>query len=384
MSGSQPNLFTYTYKNKTVTIISSFIDVIGYALFSRSRKPIEKSGVNKILVARLDQIGDNFLATSFVEEIKKIFPLADVDVLTGEKTKSIWENNPFVNKIIIFNNPRLQGGPKISFKILRTIVKNLKKEKYDLFVDLRGEPLTALIGFLAKIHQRVGFVGHEVLGFLYTASAIYQENKNEWLKYNDILALFDHPKQLPLPKIYPTTQENNAVSEIIKNKFSDNKIIAIHLTSGAQYKIWPTENFAELTNNIHRQYPYTAFAVMGAKGDERFYEKFQSNIDFPAVNLIGKLSIRESYKFLSYASLFIGNDSSLAHFAGSQGVPTIGLMNIAIGGAERGKPPGNKVYILEGNNPEHHCQTKNCAYPCPNMETIKVANVFNTAKKILK
>ncbi len=384
MSHGQSSLFSYTYKNKIVRVAAFFIDIIGYGIFFWAKKPIKKGGIKKILVSRTDQIGDNFLATSFVEEIKKIFPDAAIDIMTGERTKTIWENNPCINEIIVFNNPRLKPAVgKISAKQLLSLSKKLRGEKYDLFIDPRGEPLTALIGFLARVPQRAGFAAHEVLGFLYTARAIYRERKNEWLKYNDLLALFDYAGKLTLPKIYPSEQEKNKVNEIIKNEFGGKKIIALHLNSGAKYKIWPTENFARLAEKIHKKYPDAAFVVLGGRGEEPYCEKFQSKIDFPTANLIGKLSLKESYEFLSRVSLFIGNDSSLAHFAGSQNIPTVDLINTAIGGAERGRPPGEKVYILEGNDPKHHCPTGNC-YPCPNMEATKISDVLNIVWKILK
>jgi len=376
--------FHYTYQKRSLRIAAAFIDFFGYSLFSfRRRKTINSGGIKKILVVRPDQIGDNFLMTAFVQELKKIFKEAQIDIMAGAWAKDVWDTNPYINEFVIFNNSFLQlKGGKFNLREVIATIKKAKAKQYNLFIDSRGEPLTALIGFCARIPFRVGFVGHGTLSFLYTHTVEYIKEKNESLKYLDILRIFKNTVSLSSPKLYPTDAELKRVEELIISQFPRRKIIAVHLTSGAAYKIWPTENFAKLVTKIHKKHPSFNFAVLGGPNEERFYDLLQKNVSVPIHNLIGQLPLRGTYVFLSHCSLFIGNDSVLAHFAGSQNVPTVDLINIAIGGKERGRPPGEKVYLIEGNNALHKCLTGDC-FPCPHMQAITVDEVFAVCDTIL-
>lgn len=372
--------YHYTYRSFLLRSLATLVDALGYLIFPRhSASPIELGRAKKILVTRQDLIGDNFLMSAFIAALKKCAPEAEIDILAGSWAKSIWANNPNIRKLIVFDNSRFTKNKKFSFKEIRDIANQLRSEKYDLLIDPRGEVITAILGVWADIPVRLGSVGHEVLSFLYTSTFPYYKEKNEFLKYEDLLASLACEVKMPLPRLYPSQMEEDSVGKLLQSIEQKDPLIVFHPTTSATYKLWPEERFAKLADKLKESFPNSTVAVLGGRGEERFFDSIQAHTPQKLINLIGELSLLETYALIQHAGLFIGNDSVLAHFAGSVGLPTIQLTNYASGGAERSRAPGLLVKTIEGRDPEHICAPITCKAPCPNMLTISVDQVMETA-----
>ncbi|MEJ2104010.1 MAG: hypothetical protein P8X47_05470 [Ignavibacteriaceae bacterium] len=57
----------------------------------------------RVLVARIDRIGDVVLSTPIPREIKNTHPGSFIAVLVKKYTKDIYLNNPHVDKIILYD-----------------------------------------------------------------------------------------------------------------------------------------------------------------------------------------------------------------------------------------------------------------------------------------
>jgi len=57
----------------------------------------------RLLITRVDRIGDVVLSTPIPREIKRKYPDSFVAVLVRDYTKDVYTNNPYVDKIIVYN-----------------------------------------------------------------------------------------------------------------------------------------------------------------------------------------------------------------------------------------------------------------------------------------
>ena len=99
---------------------------------------IDKSMVNRILVITLSNVGDVILTTPVIATLKKEFPGSRIDVMVGPRGKAVFEKDPFVFKLIIYD----KHMPLIAKRRLQL---KLKKLRYDLVVDLRNTVFPLLI-----------------------------------------------------------------------------------------------------------------------------------------------------------------------------------------------------------------------------------------------
>ncbi len=183
------------------------------------------------------------------------------------------------------------------------------------------------------------------------------------------------------PELYGTDNEKAKAKGIHKTLFS-RPVVAIHVSAGLPYKMWPSENFAKLITMLG-EFCSCDFALLGSSEDSIFAQSICELVKKNRVeDLTGKLSIRDAYFFLSDVRGFVGNDSVLAHFAGSLGVPVVELMNGAVD-EKRWRAAGERVSVLTGLDKGHICALDKCKYPCPHMRAISTNEVFELMRKTI-
>ncbi len=373
----------YAYQNKFVRIIAFVVDFLGglFFIFIRLRRyEINKGSVKKMLVVKLDQLGDCFLSTPIFEYLQEAFPESTVDLVCQENATPIFQGNPFIMSIITFNYPRMaRTGKRANLHDYVALIGNLRRRHYDLFIDLRGEPFVTLLGFLTGARYRVGFKKEEVGGFFYTHPLRYNRSEHETRRYEEVLRVLGIENGEWQPKIYISEKERRWF-EKVAGKQVTGPFIAVHPGAGLDYKRWPTEKFTTLIGEILLACDIEVI-LLGSLVERKIGEKIKTKIQNPKVkNLMGEISLRETYMLIARSNLFIGNDSVLAHFAGALNVPTIEIMNSVVDD-KRWKAIGGKVIVIKGIDRGHVCSYDKCVYPCMNMETITAADVLLEVKK---
>ena len=103
--------------------------------------------IKKILCIKPRGIGDIILSTIILENLISYFPEVKIDYLTESFAKEAVENNPLINKVLTME--RTEFPLKVAYRI--------RKEKYNLILDLWSNPRSAQITFLAGVKYRVGY-----------------------------------------------------------------------------------------------------------------------------------------------------------------------------------------------------------------------------------
>jgi lipopolysaccharide heptosyltransferase II len=372
----------YSYTNKIIAWIAGVIDSIG-RIFFKKRSLTANSYIHlKILVIKLDQLGDCFLSIPIFEYLKKIFPQANIDIVCQKNSAAVFENNPFIDDILTFNYPRMyRGKAPAKFRDFLSLAWTVRKKEYDISIDLRGEPFAAFLGFLSGAQDRIGFEREEVGGFLYTQPLQYDRDKHETERYKEIIALFGGFVTAWRPCIYLTDSEV-AVGKKIIGPFREKGYVVIHPGAGLPYKIWPSERFAELIKRTLQEYEGDVI-LFGGKEEKAISDSIANIVkDGRLKNMVGQTSLRETYFAISRAEAFLGNDSALVHFAGALDVPTIDLMNVAVH-ETRWRPLGKKSAVIIGSEKGHRCRYGACPYPCFNMAAITVDEVYKKWRTLI-
>ncbi len=94
--------------------------------------------INKILFITLSNIGDVILTLPALDFLREEFPSAKITVIAGARPKEIFEDNPNINRLIVYNK-----HSKLKEKI--KLFQELKQEKFDLVVDLRNSLFGAFL-----------------------------------------------------------------------------------------------------------------------------------------------------------------------------------------------------------------------------------------------
>ena len=93
----------------------------------------------KILVIRFSSMGDIIYTTPVVRCLKKQLPGAEIHFLTKPAFKYIYDNNPYVDKLLLLK------------PMLGETIKEIQREHYDYIIDLHNNLRTTLIKLRAVV-----------------------------------------------------------------------------------------------------------------------------------------------------------------------------------------------------------------------------------------
>ncbi len=299
------------------TLLLSFL--INKILYRKPPAP----DVKKILIIKLDHIGDVLLATPVITNLKLCYPQAHIAMLVGSWSKSIIESNPYLDEIFCYDAPFFcRNGKPASFKGAVKLLIRLRREQFDLLVELRGNLLTLILAAskggkcrLDRATQRI-----ESKLFNLTLSEHEVEINLDALRYANTpvkshRTLFCVPQEC---QIWAKTFLKEI--SILESK----PIIAIHPTSPVLIKRWPLERFAELADILIKKFD-AQILFLGLASEGEIIAEIQSLMKVKSFNIAGRTNLQQLAGVLQSCQLYIGNDSGPMHLAATVGMPVIGL-----------------------------------------------------------
>lgn len=342
----------YVYKHAGKRLLASVFDAVGgfFFFFIRRSFPISKDRVKRILLIRLDHIGDVLLTRPSMNALHDAFPSAQIDLLVSADLVPIFEDAREIREIISMRHHWFSrsADKKQTLPEFFQVLKRVRANRYDLAIDFRGDLRHILLMALAGIPVRAGYnlTGG---GFLLTHTAPYSK------EIHQVHAQFNLLNSLGLktgePRNFPISYSGsrkwkfwNATGRLLP---ADTRRIVIHPGAGDAAKQWPAANFEKLIQTILNEKLGQVILV----GTEA--EKKSLRLEGPDIlDLRGKTGLEELPILLDCCDLFIGNDSGPAHIAAAQGSPMIVLFN-TLHDPNVWKPLSNKLELLPFSNNEN-------------------------------
>jgi len=368
--------FSRYYVRKTyeilIIIISYLINLILY-----TKKIDDPSKIKKILIIKLDHIGDVILATPVITNVKKYFKNAKIDMLVNSLCVDLVNKIPYVDKVIEYDSLFFKRNNRYNiFKNIKTI-KGLFKAKYELIIDLRGSFGTLILALFKGAKYRVDFGTNSI------------KNRKVLLKKHKFERNLEIIKELGVngvnknPLINLTPREGTFVINFLNKCSIKTHDLKITINPGASriFKAWPKDNYTELIRLLTKKLN-AKIILIGSKDELNLAESIQSGVDSNLCIATGKTNLRELTALIKGSDLYIGNDSATAHIAAAVGTPLIALFGPE--SPDRFGPLTDKKIILQKKVECSPCGQYYCSRKPNCMELIKVDNVFNAVTKSLK
>ncbi|MDB5256286.1 MAG: glycosyltransferase family 9 protein [Chitinophagaceae bacterium] len=261
--------------------------------------------MRRILVIQTAFIGDAILATSVLEKLHAYYPQAQLDLLVRKGNESICKDHPFLHRVLIFDKSS-------KYKNLWKLISELRKEKYDLVINLQRFFTTGLITVLSGGKETIGF-DKNPLSFLFThrvkheytkdGKTIHEIDRNQKLiaRYTD--------EQSVKPKLYPKPS-----TLALKTPYICMAPFSIWFT-----KQYPERHWVELIQLLAPKYTiYLMGGPSDAAGCERIIQLAgHANVE----SLAGKLNLLESAGVMKDAVMNFVNDSAPLHLTSAVNAP---------------------------------------------------------------
>jgi len=206
--------------------------------------------IKKILVVKLRHLGDVLLSTPVFSSIKKALPSATVDVLINQEAFPILSNNPYVDKVVLFDR---KTKPRNFFSKLNcefNFYFSIWKKKYDLVINLTDGDRALLLTKLSRAKTLVGMqTDNKKINKKYTHLVkkchlerhIVEKNLDAIRR----IGIFPEYEERNLDFFYQKPPPDSRLLNLTKEEF-----ILVHPTSRWRFKCWPEKKVVQLINRL--------------------------------------------------------------------------------------------------------------------------------------
>lgn len=327
---------------------------------------INSEEIKKILCIKPRGIGDIVLSTIILDSLKNAFPNSEIHYLTEHFAKQSLSNNPLITKVLTMG--------KKDFP-LKTALK-IRKEKYDLLLDLWSNPRSAQITFLSGVKLRAGFA-YRGRKYAYNILATSERGDYHSAEHNlKILEALNIPITSKRLHFYVDENDFKKAKEFIANNFLNEKIIGIIPAGGWESKRCDKEKWVSICKEIIKSID-VKFLILWGPGDEIDAEFIKANLSQKAV-LAPSTELKGMTALMKHCSLIIANDSGPMHISAAIGLPTLGIFGPTNPKAH-GPYSQNSDYIIKDDLFCIVCNLLVCPY---NHECMKMLNEKLIVEKV--
>ena len=281
------------------------------------KNEIDWGRVTRVLVVKLRSIGDTVLSTPSLIALKRFLPNAEIDILLEDWVAPLLVGSDAVDNVLTVGNglaDRLNTG------------RELRRRHYDVVFNQHGGTTATFLTFASGARHRVGY-SHYQYSFLHnhlSGSAADFWGRTAVHSAEQQLALLGFigvpVGDLPKSRLSVAAEAARSIDEKLAMAGISGPYALFHPTTAFLTKQWATENFAhtaEFVNDIG-----LAVMAVGSKPESKTLNSLRELSPVPVITF-DDLSLPEITALASRASLFVGNDSGIAHIAAAVNTPSV-------------------------------------------------------------
>ncbi|MGH2486140.1 MAG: lipopolysaccharide heptosyltransferase II [Ktedonobacterales bacterium] len=293
--------------------------------------------IRRILVVRVDLIGDIVLSLPAVRVLRRAYPDARIDMLVPRSSAPILAaEGDLVAQVIPYDHGvwRRPGGfLKVgAWREAVTLVRRLRAARYDLAVSVSGD-IGSIVTRLSGARRRVGYADEAYDHFLTDTlpGGRYKRRQHEVRYVLDLAraaggSVQPSDERLVLHVLPEADARMRLVlDEARRARGCAGPVIALHAGArNGQAKRWPADHFAALADRLARE--FDALVVLtGGPAEEPIARLVQRQATSPLLDLVGKTSLHELAALLAAGDLVVTGDSGPMHIACAVNTPVVAL-----------------------------------------------------------
>jgi len=205
---------------------------------------------HKILIIKLDAVGDVLRTTSILKPLKQKYPDSYIEWCTRQNATALFNNNSLVDEVITVEEDAF-------FR--------LQAEEFDIIINLDTSKLSSAIASNSRGKKKIGFVLNKK-GYVEATSTEAQQ----WLEmsaFDDVkkantkshqqimyeILGFDLPAAKPIIQISESEKLKISKEDFFRNIDPSKKIIGLNVGTGTKWpsKGWPLKRWKELIENFN-------------------------------------------------------------------------------------------------------------------------------------
>jgi heptosyltransferase-2 len=337
--------------------------------------------LRRIVVRSTNWVGDAVMTIPALRELRRILPDAHITLATRSWASDLFSSAGFIDELLISDR-------KGTFQQ----AKEWRKHGFDLALLFTNSFATALIPFLARVPNRIGYAT-EHRSFLLTKAVPvpeWQNTRHEVYYYLNLVKAVGKlvGRQVTTEPIDGSVEISEAAHQLAKTLLEDSGVRRdrplVALCPGSinsRAKRWAADRYALLADRIMNELD-AACVLIGSEAELDVSLAVKSRMTQEPIVLTGKTSLGQLVGLLSQVDLLITNDTGPAHIASALGRPTLVIFGPTNPLTTR--PLGQSAEILRHPPDCAPCMLRDCPIDHRCMTAIGPDEVFDRANQILQ
>ncbi len=333
---------------------------------------VDKASVHKILVIKLRAIGDVLLSTAVLRSLHDAYPGAQLDFLTEVQSRGAVTGNPYVDNVVAFD-PKRQSG--------LSLILGVRKRKYDLVIDLFGNPRSAILALASGARYRVGY-RFKWRQYCYNIVVEPSGGDVHNREFNlDALGAIGVPVTDSTIGFPLTEEAERYADEFFRSRGLLNKfVVALNPGGGWSTKRWGVHQYASLADRIagDRQ---ASILILWGPGERSDAEQIQTSMKVKP-EVIPPTDLTQLGAILKRCSILVTNDSGPMHIAAALQTPIVAIFGPT--NPDLQGPVGSRHEIVQNQSLLClGCNFTTCPIGNPCMEELTVDDVYAAFQSLM-
>jgi lipopolysaccharide heptosyltransferase II len=315
-------------------LVLGLAGVLAQGAGQRGRRHVGDPAVRRILVIRLDLIGDVVLSLPAVRALHRAYPQAEIDFLAQPSSAPILAGQPYIAHVLT-PDANFWRQPAALWKRAErdaalALLLRLRVPRYDLCVSISGDR-ASILARLSGARRRVGYAREAYRGLLNdpVPGGRYTIRRHEVEYVRELArAAGGRDAEADLPELCVLHAAAATAAALLAEQGPDSPygpLIALH--AGARNglaKRWPTTAWAALAGLLVTRLGARVLLV-GAPSDGEVAGAVVRAARVAVANLTGRTTLPELAALLARCDLLVSGDSGPLHIACAVGTAVVGL-----------------------------------------------------------
>ncbi len=293
----------------------------------------------RILVLRLERIGDLLMTLGALESIRATWPQARIHLAVGSWNVDVARQLSWIDHVEPLDAPWLaREGEAAGVAELLRRTRRWRRERFELAMNLEGDIRSNLLLGLSGAPMRVGFAmagGGSVLTDVvrYDPRAHSDENTRAVVRAAAArlgAAVVEPPAAWPRFSL-PAASVERAASLLERGGApAARTMIGLHAGGGRAIKQWYPERFGQAVGRIAERVG-AAIVLTGTREDRPLVDEARAAIPagLEVIDLAGPLDLLTLAAVLSRLALYVTGDTGPMHLAAAMGTPVVGVFGLS-------------------------------------------------------
>jgi len=277
---------------------------------------------SRIVLIKPSALGDIMNSLPVLTALRQRFPHAHISWIVNRIYEPLLRGHPDLDETIAFERNVSRQGPIAGFLGMARFLRHVRRQKFDLTIDLQGLLRTGLIALATGAKRRIGLSSaREGAWWFYTEVVDDRQGSphavDRYWHVAEHLDAADQPKDFRLPLETSASDWARAILHDLPRPW-----LALAVGSRWITKRWPPQHFAELARRSLAEFG-GSIILIGAPDEAELARHAAQMIHGPKLNLAGTTSMAQLAALLAQADVLLANDTGPLHLAVALGRPVV-------------------------------------------------------------